>query len=313
MNSNAFRLPARRLGVTAVATALAAASTVLVGAGSAHATGGEGKASAVVLRTGLDVSLLNKTVNVPLTVSLNDVQAPASADKTALTARLDGVEGGKPFTVVRAAAAQARATVERGRAEGFSNLVRARVNVPGLPLLSLIEVEKVTAQAVCAVGRRPVAEANVLGPVTVLGKTVTLTARGTTEVEVPGVGEVRLDLSQRATTTRTAAATALELKVSINPLKLNVAEVNGTVTLARATCETPAAPASAAPSTPPRQEPEASVKPAEQGTKPQTGPGEDLAETGGSSATPYVAGGAALLLAGGVSALYFTRRARRQS
>ncbi|MFF2020251.1 SCO1860 family LAETG-anchored protein [Streptomyces sp. NPDC058171] len=313
MNSNAFRLPARRLGVTAAATALAAASTVLVGAGSTHATGGEGKASAVVLRTGLDVSLLNKTVNVPLTVSLNDVQAPASADKTALTARLDGVEGGKPFTVVRAAAAQARATVERGRAEGFSNLVRARVNVPGLPLLSLIEVEKVTARAVCAVGRRPVAEANVLGPVTVLGKTVTLTARGTTEVEVPGVGEVRLDLSQRATTTRTAAATALELKVSINPLKLNVAEVNGTVTLARATCETPAAPASAAPSTPPRQEPEASVKPAEQGTKPQTGPGEDLAETGGSSATPYVAGGAALLLAGGVSALYLTRRARRQS
>ena len=57
---------------------------------------------------------------------------------------------------------------------------------------------------------------------------------------MPGVGEVRLDLAKTEQTSRTAAATALELKVSVNPLKLNVAEVEGTVTLAEATCETPA-------------------------------------------------------------------------
>ncbi|MER5492753.1 SCO1860 family LAETG-anchored protein [Streptomyces sp. NPDC002490] len=318
MNSNAFRLPARRLGATVAATVLAAAPATLVGASTAHATGDEGKASAVVLRTGLDVSLLNKTVNVPLAVSLNDVQAPASADKTALTATLDGVEGGKPFTVLRADVAQARATVEEARAEGSTHLARARVNLPGLPLLSLIEVEKVTARALCAVGRQPVAEANVLGHVTVLGKKVTLTAGGVTEVAVPGVGEVRIDLSERSTTSRTAAATALELKVSVNPLKLNVAEVNGTVTLAGATCATPAAPAEQPakpePSEAPEQpaKPEGPAKPEEPGTKPQTGPGENLAETGGSSTTPYLAGGAALLVAGGAGALYLTRRARRQ-
>ncbi|CAM5723232.1 hypothetical protein SCANM63S_07588 [Streptomyces canarius] len=64
---------------------------------------------------------------------------------------------------------------------------------------------------------------------------------------MPGVGEVRLDLSRRSTTTRTAAATALELTVSVNPLKLNVADVEGTVTLARATCESPMAPPATTP------------------------------------------------------------------
>ena len=81
-----------------------------------------------------------------------------------------------------------------------------------------------------------------LGPVTVLGKRVTLTAGGPTRVDVPGVGEVTLDLSKTRTTSRTAAATALRLKVSVNPLKLNVAEVKGEVTLAEATCETPKGP-----------------------------------------------------------------------
>lgn len=99
------------------------------------------------------MSLLNKTVDVPLAVSFNEVQAPRSAEKTALSA-----------------------------------------------------------------------ESNLLGSVTVFGKRVTVTAGGPTEVQVPGVGSVRLDLSKTSTTSRTAAATALQLKVSVNPLKLNVAE-----------------------------------------------------------------------------------------
>ncbi|WP_367040572.1 SCO1860 family LAETG-anchored protein [Streptomyces sp. Je 1-332] len=312
MNSNAFRLPARRLGVIATATVLVAGPAALATAGTASATGGDsgdkGRASAVVLRTGLDVSLLNKTLNVPLKVSLNEVQAPASAGKTALTAELNGVNGGQPFSVLRADVATAKATAENGKAEGYSNIARAKVHVPGLPLLSLIEVEQVTSKAVCAAGKRPVAEANLLGGVTVLGKKVTFSAGGTTQVAVPGVGEVRLDLSRTHTTSRTAAATALELKVSVNPLKLNVAEVEGTVTLAGASCEAPAAVAK--PSAPP--------------VKPQGGTGEkpvvakpakpaeaNLAETGGNSATPYLVGGGALLLAGGGAAVAMTRRGRR--
>ncbi|MFE9297098.1 SCO1860 family LAETG-anchored protein [Streptomyces niveus] len=306
MNSNVFRMPARRCAALGAAVALVAGPVVLAapaqatgGTGGTGVTTGKGKASAVVLRTGLDVSLLNKSVNVPLRAALNEVRAPADADKTALTVELDGVDQGRPFTVLRADVATARATVDERKAEGYANIAHAKVHVPGLPLLSLIEVQEVTSKAVCAAGKKPVAESNLLGTVTVLGKKVTLSAAGPTRVEVPGVGEVTLDLSKTRTTSRTAAATALELKVAVNPLKLNVADVQGTLTLAEATCEAPAEPVK-------RTEPE----PEKEGVEPQTATEpttENLAETGGSSMTPYLAAGAVLLLAVGGGALVLVR------
>ncbi|MEU6441177.1 SCO1860 family LAETG-anchored protein [Streptomyces sp. NPDC047046] len=341
MNSTTFGLPVRRLAAATTAALLVGAPALLATAGTAHATEGHGgKSGAVVLRTGLDVSLLRKTVDLPLNASLNEVSAPGDADETALTATLDGVDKGRPFRLLDARVAHAKATADGHRAEGSTELVGARVHVPGLPLLSLIEVEKVTSKAVCEVGHRPVAEANVLGHVKVLGKTVRLSAGGTTRVEVPGVGEVTLDLSKRTTTATTAAAAALELKVSVDPLKLGVAQVEGTVTLAGATCETPktdgAAPGTPA-SEPPASAPAddsaddaASPSPAAHGDgKGDEGPrsdgakgtavttaaeksddGENLAETGGSSTTPYLAGGAAVLLVGGAGAVWFARARR---
>ena len=319
MNSNTFRLAA--LAVAAAPVALLAA--VPAQAATATTVTGDGKASAVVLRTALDVSLVNKTINVPLKATLNEVQAPASAKKTALSVELDGVDGGNPFSLLKADVATAEATVDEHRAEGRSNLAKATVHVPGLPALSLIEVEKVTSSAVCEVGKTPVAESNVLGHVSVLGKKITLTAGGTTRVDVPAVGEVTLDLSKTSTTSRTAAAVALQLKVSVNPLDLNVAEVNGEVTLAEATCETPKTP----------EEPGGTDGGSGNGgatggstdgatggssggeVKPQTGSDPapaaeepNLAETGGSSTTPYIAGGAALLLAVGAAATVVARR-----
>lgn len=237
LNSNTFRLAA--LAVAAAPVALLVTVPAHAATATTATAGGDGKASAVVLRTALDVSLLNKTVDVPLKATLNEVQAPRSAERTALSVRLDGVDQGKPVDILRADVATAKATVGEHRAEGYSNLAKARVHVPGLAALSLIEVEKVTSKAVCEVGAEPVAESNVLGHVTVLGKRVTLTAGGTTRVAVPEVGDVTLDLSKTETTSRTAAAVALRLKVSVNPLHLNVAEVEGEVTLAEATCETP--------------------------------------------------------------------------
>ncbi|WP_282702085.1 SCO1860 family LAETG-anchored protein [Streptomyces sp. CC219B] len=302
MNDNNFRMPARRWATVAAATALAAGPAALAAAGPAHATGEQGRASAVVLRTGLDVSLLNKTVNVPLAVSLNEVQAPQSAEKTTLTARLDGVDGGQPFSVLRADVASAKATTTDTKAEGSTNLAHAEIHVPGLPLLSLVEIEGVTSKATCEAGKAPTASANVLGSVTALGKKVTLTAGGPTQVTVPGVGEVRLDLSKTETTSRTAAATALELTVSVNPLKLNVAEVTGTVTLAKATCEAPPAPAPSREPADPSREPASEVKP--QGAPAEAG----LAETGGSSTTPYLAAGAVALLVAGGGAVVLARR-----
>jgi hypothetical protein len=309
LNGKNFRLPARRLATVATAAALTAGPAVLGAAGPAYATGDEGRASAVVLRTGLDVSLLNKTVNVPLAVSLNEVQAPQSAEKATLTAQLNGVDGGRAFSVLNAEVAKSKATVEDGKAEGYTDLAHAKVHLPGLPLLPLIEVGQVTSRVTCEAGKTPTASSNLLGDVTVLGKKVTLTAGGTTNVKVPGVGDVRLDYSKTETTSRTAAATALELKVSVNPLKLNVADVQGTLTLAEATCETPDAPA---------QEADPGTDP---GAAPGTGPAGDakpqgeasdegLAETGGNSMTPYIAGGALALLVAGGGAVALARRGR---
>ncbi len=100
-SSNNFSLPARRRAASIGAiVVLAAGALVLSPVSPAHATGDHGgKATAVVLRTGLDVSLLNASVQVPLAVSLNDVKAPADADRTALSADLNGVNQGKPFSV----------------------------------------------------------------------------------------------------------------------------------------------------------------------------------------------------------------------
>lgn len=298
LNSNTFRMPVAALFATGAVALLAAPPASATGS---H-PGGEGKASAVVLRAGLDVGLLNKTVHVPLKATLNEVSAPADADKTALTVALDGVEGGKPVSVLRADVATSKATADEDGAQAEANLAKARVHVPGLPDLSLIEVEKVTSKAVCAMGAKPVASSNVLGTVTALGKKVTLSADGPTKVEVPEVGLVSLELSATETTSSTAAATALRLKVSVNPLHLNVAEVEGEIVLAEARCESPAAPA-----------PSPSSKP---GVKPQTvasgtaGTEAGLAETGGGSLTPYVTGGALILLGFGAAALFVTRRGR---
>ncbi|MGV9250197.1 SCO1860 family LAETG-anchored protein [Streptomyces sp. NPDC003697] len=309
MNGTNFRLPARRCAIVATATVLVAGPLALTGAASASATTGHGRASAAVLRTGLDVHLANRTVDVPLALSLNEVQAPRSAERTALTARLDGVDHGRPFSVLSADVASAKATADTHGAEGSVHLAHARVHVPGLPLLSVIEAEEVTAKATCEAGRAPVADSHVPGAVTVLGRRVTLTAGGTTRVRVPGVGEVRLELSQRETTSRKAAATALELTVAVNPLKLNVAEVEGTLTLAEAKCETPEAAREPA-AQQPRPEASAPRTSAAPDVKPQGAGGSDLAETGGSSLTPYLAAGSAVLLAAGGGTLALLRRRR---
>ncbi|MFJ6461192.1 SCO1860 family LAETG-anchored protein [Streptomyces sp. NPDC091387] len=345
MNSNTFRLAA--LAIAAAPVALLVAVPAQAATATTATTTGGGKASAVVLRTALDVSLLNKSIEVPLAATLNEVHAPATAKETALSVRLDGVDEGQPVHVLRADVATANATVDKHRAEGYTNIVKARLHLPGLPLLPLIEVEQVTSKAVCEVGHKPVAESDVLGYVKVLGQRVTLTASGTTQVKVPGVGEVTLDLSKTHTTSRTAAASALQLKVSVNPLKLNVADVQGEVTLAEATCETPKAPAPGG-STGGSSDGGSTDGGSSDGgstdgggtsgtsgsgssgnggstaggsggdVKTQTGTGNapaasgaDLAETGSSSSTPYIAGGAALLLAVGAGAMVVTRRRAR--
>lgn len=296
-----------------VVSMLAAAALVGAGALPAHASGktDPGDASASVLRTDLEVGLLHKTADVPLATSLNEVEAPKgdarSADETALTAELDGVEHGKPFSVLSAEVAEAKAGVTAKKASAHVTLARAEVHVPGVPALPLVKLEKVTSSAECAVGHQPTAEANVLGTVSVLGKTVRLSAGGPTTVDVPEVGKVSLELSGTHVTDGTAAASALKLSVHLDPLDLGVAEVDGTVTVASVSCSTPQ-PAeedvTPQPTEPTEQKPAADHQQAAEAS------GPELAETGGSLALPYLAGGAALLLGAG-GALLLARRMRR--
>ncbi|MDT9685512.1 SCO1860 family LAETG-anchored protein [Streptomyces sp. TRM76323] len=308
MNSTTFRTRATAAAATTVAASALAALTAAAApaATAAPAAPGAPTAHAAVLRTDLDVSLLDGGVRVPVDAALNEVRAPAAADRTALTVRLDGVDRGRPVSLLRADAASARATADAARAEGSVKLVRARVHLPGLPLLSVVRVDQVTARAVCETGAPPTAEANLLGTVTVLGKRVTLTPGGRSTVRVPGVGEVVLDLSHRTTTSTTAAATALDLRVAVNPLDLNVAKVEGTVTLAEAGCATPG-PSSTSPAPAPST---AAPAPSPAGAAGPRATDGNLAETGGDSRTPYLAGGAAVLLVAGAAALKFARRAR---
>ncbi len=304
-------MPAVVLLATGAVVLLAAPPASATGGGGAG-SGGVGRAGAVVLRAGLDVGLLDKTVDIPLKTTLNEVTAPAApAQKTALTVTLDGVEGGAPVSVLRADVATSRATADKDKAEAGVNLAQARVHVPGLPALSLVEVEQVTSKAVCEAGKKPVASANVLGKVTALGKKVTLSAGGPTKVEVPGVGLVSLELSGTETTSDTAAASALRLRISVNPLNLNVAEVQGEIVLAEAHCTSPPAPAPI----PPKPEGKPDVKPqavtgTRTGTVTPVTTDANLAETGGGSMAPYVAGAALVLLGIGGGALVLTRRGR---
>ncbi len=238
-----FRLPARRSAAAIGAAVALAAGAALATAPAVQAapatTHDEGASTATVLRAGLDVSLLNKTVDVPVNVSLNDVRAPGDAKETALTVTVGhGVELGRPISLLRASVATADATTGRDEAEGYANIAAAKVHVPGLPLLPLVALDAVSSRATCRVGHRPTASSQLAG-VTVLGRHVSLKAVGTTKVSVPGVGEVSLKLTDSVTTSHTAAATALQLGIHVNPLNLGVADVSGNITLAQATCRTP--------------------------------------------------------------------------
>ncbi|MFE6779217.1 SCO1860 family LAETG-anchored protein [Streptomyces sp. NPDC057702] len=256
-SSDSFLAPTARVRRTATVLACSALLGTLAGApahaGAAAAStsaASTGAASAAVLRAGLDVALLDGALRVPVEVPVNEVRAPLSGEKTALTVPLDGVAAGRPVTFLRADALTARTTRTAREASGYASLTRARVNVPGLPALPLIEAEGVTSRAVCRVGARPVATTTPLGTVTVLGQRVAFDTGGAARVRVPGVGEVRLTIGRTTTTSRTAASAALDLRVAVNPLRLNVAAVTGRITLAEATCATPGGRAATSPDAP---------------------------------------------------------------
>ena len=298
-----------------------------------------GTASAVTARIGLDVRLLN-SIDVPIDVSLNAVHAPQSADGHLLTATVQGLKGAgsAPQTLVDAKVGHSAAIVDKNGARADADLVTADVKIPGLLLRDLLKVQEVKASADCPVHGKPSAEVDILGDVSVLGTKVSLSAVGPTHVEVPGIGVVDVEFSKKSVTSRTAAATALGVTVTVNPAQLNVVKVSGSVELASVSCalgkqhgggtpprhsSAPAAPTSsaAAPTStgvnnppPPTDSAEpvvaATTQPA--ATVDTPAPADvDLAETGGGSSTPLITGAALVLVGAGTGAVVLTRRRRR--
>jgi LPXTG-motif cell wall-anchored protein len=354
--ATATRSARRPAASIATAVALALGSLALASASPATAApaadGDAVHATAVVLRSDLDVSLLGNKAQVPLHVALDDVQAPANAQETTLNAKLKGVDHGRPFTMVHARVASAKAVSDDKQAQGTASLAHAMVHLPGMPLLNLVKLNAVTSTATCPVGGQPTADVNMVGDVLVLGKKIDVATHGTTTVTAPGVGQVTLELAKKATTSHTAAATALQLNVAVKPANLNVATVKGTVTLVQATCSTPGSdtagtgggsgtagsstsgsdnggpgnggtptpgsssggPGTAGSSSSGSSSNGSST--AGSGTGNQSAPdssGQDLAETGSSSSTPYIAGAAGVLIAAGGGAVILTRRRKTRA
>lgn len=297
---------------TSAATALTA---VLALPGTAHAADpallSPGRASAVTTELDLNVSLVGGAAAVPVRIALNKVESPASREGAVLTAKVDGVDQGRPVTLVRAEVGRSSTRADATGAAAKVELLDADVRAPGLLGAALLEVEALSAEVTCPVHGQPTAKVNAPARITVLGKPVTLGLDGPTHVEVPAVGVVDVRFSRRTTTSSTAAASALEVELAVNPLNLNVAKVTGKVTVASVSCEkpvlTPSGPA-ASPSSSPSAQPARANRaiPAVASASPEK---QELAATG-SSGTGTVLAAAATLLAAGVVALRTTRRRR---
>ncbi|MFJ4092640.1 LAETG motif-containing sortase-dependent surface protein [Kitasatospora sp. NPDC089913] len=350
MSSRSARRIVSATAAVAVCTLLtvptATAAPGAPGAG-APATPSPGKARAVTAELDLDVKLLNNAVDVPVNVSLNKVESPAQRDGTVLTAKVDGVDQSGPVTLVKADVGKSVTRTDAKGATASVTLADADVHAPGLPGTTLLGLEALTATATCPVDGQPTADVVAPAKLTVLGKSVSVGLYGPTKVDVPLVGSVSVEFSKKTTTSTTAAASALEVQVAVDPLNLNVAKVTGTIRIASVSCEkpvpavptaTPSAaptPSEAAPTVTPAAQPVVDVTPsgapsAAPGTgraaAPQaatatpsarrTGAGtssaapDHLASTGGNDATAPLAAGAAALVAGGAVALWGTRRRR---
>lgn len=261
-----------------------------------------GSARAVTAELDLDVSLLDKAIDVPVSVTLNKVQTPAERDDSTLTAKVDGVDRGRPVTLVRADVGKSVTHADTQGTSASVTLADASVLAPGLPGTTLLGLQALGAEVTCPVDGQPTAKVTSPLKLTVLGRPVAVGLNSPTRVAVPGVGSVEVEFSRRTVTSATAAASALEVSVDVNPLNLNVARVTGRVSVASVSCEKPV-PGPVVQTSPPVPSRTAAARqaPAKES--------QVLAATG-SSGSGVMAGGAAALLVAGGAVVRATRRRR---
>ncbi|MDQ1051807.1 SCO1860 family LAETG-anchored protein [Streptomyces sp. V4I2] len=332
--------PAALLSVSALAIGGALAAGPAYAVPADEHSGSAGKATAVAARADLGISV-EGVGDVAVKKALSDLSAPGDAQQTLLTAEVNGANKGQPTTLVKAKVAHSSVTADAHRSVGDVKLVGLRAYAPGLPDNPLLSADLLTATASCETGKKPTAKAALADNVTVLGKPIPVNGPGDQHVEVPGVGTVDLVLENATTTDSTGAATALRLKYTVTPAKLGVVKASGEIVLAEATCAMPSASgadhdgsdgngshgdgsgsgvAEGGSSDGQSSAESAGSKSAEgaenavaAGNQPNTQTGDDglnLAETGGNSATPVIAGAGGALILGGAAAVYLMRRRR---
>ncbi|MEY9944149.1 hypothetical protein [Kitasatospora sp. GAS1066B] len=325
----ALRRAAALLAVTAL-TALPVAAPARADTPEA------GRADAVTAELALDVSLLNSTVAVPVDIALNKVESPAEQHGSVLSANVAGVAQPGPVTLVKADVGSSVTHLDARGASAAVQLLNADVHAPGLPASTLLGLRALSASVSCPVDGSPTATVNMPATLSVLGHQVSLRATGPTHVDVPAIGSVDIEFAPRSTTSSTAAAAALSVHVALNPLNLNVAKVDGTITVASVSCVTPgaaaapsmpaSAPASAGSTVPgppasgpaaPGPVPVAQVAAAASPTpgaatptpsRRPAAPAAALAFTGNTSVIPLLAGAAALMTFGAAAIMVSRRR-----
>ena len=193
-----------------------------------------------VLRTGLDVSLLGGGVDVPLDVTLDDVQRARRRRARPRSPRGSTGSTAAGRSVLRATVATARATADSHRAQGYANLVERRGSTcPGCSGRCCT----VQAGHLAATWTRPDADrrrVHVLGTVGVLGRAGDASrAGGTADVAGRRAWATSASRCRRPRGPPPPPRPPLcASPVAVDPLGLAVATVKGDITLVRATCET---------------------------------------------------------------------------
>ena len=234
----------RRRAPVAVAAALLLAVVVLVGGPPAGAAPGD--ASAFGLSADLDISVLGVDADIAGTlgaVSVNEASVPPT--QTAALVGADAILSTVPVAAyLQASAISTGASTDPATgSSAYAEVADAQLAIAALPVVGELLIDGdgtvLRAEADCPAGGTPTATADETLTLLVAGISVDLTADVDAVVDLSAAGidgTVTLDLNQTVVTSDTAAATVLQLSVTLSALAGTVT-VAGDVTLASASCE----------------------------------------------------------------------------
>ena len=232
----------RRRTLASLAALVLTAAAVL---GAAPAGAAPGDAAATGLTADLDATVAG--VSADLSGSVGAVTAPPSSSAELVGA--DATLGGAALEL-SASAVSTDATSEPGiGSSAFAEVADVQLDAPVLtPIIGGLLLDGsgtvIRAEADCPVGSAPTASVSDDITLSIAGVDVVVDADGSAEVDLLGVGgavigTVTLQLDETTTTSTTAAAVAVQLDLTVD--LVGVAVIEGSVTIAQASCETPTA------------------------------------------------------------------------